>query len=399
MSGGQPVEIPCSCNNRGWSNDNHFKHPSEIFPLKTEPGIFGQQPVCALAQLQKSQFPPTRLSPLPGSNHSIHHLQLSNGSYTSQSPTFSDVSSIRLTPHSPFSRLSFSDAPAQKHGILKGRQVHPQRTSLPPLSANYLSASNPDLDEANPSPLIPSPNSLSPYLGSGIDISPLNSANHLSRKRALSTSPLSDFLDFNSLIRTSPNSLVAAINNSNPISPNPTGSIGHLVGQSSPAPATLQYKIQQRKTSIEHNHNSDGTTNTTITNQITFSERPHQLKYNMVPEGQPNLAMQSSEPMEFDQHCSKTATARHSQPLQMEPHICLWDGCGQSFDDLDDLVQHIENAHIEKGKLDDFTCMWQSCPRKRKPFNARYKLLIHMRIHSGEKPNKCTVSEAVFPSD
>ena len=395
ISGGQPVEMPYNCTQPpAWSNDNHFKHPSDIFPLKTEPGVFGQQPVCASAQLQKSRFPPSHLSPLPGSNHSIHHLQLPNGSYTSQSPTFSDVSSIRLTPHSPFSRLSFSDAPGQKHGAVKGRQFHPQRTSLPPLSASYLSASNTDLDEANPSYLIPSPNSLSPYLGSGIDIpsiiSPLNSANHLSRKRALSTSPLSDFLDFNSLIRTSPNSLVAVINNSNPISPNPTGSIGHLVGQPSPAPPTLQYKIQQRKTSIEHNHNSDGTTNTTITNQITFSDRPHQLKYNMVPK---DLAMQSSEPMEFDQHCSKNA---HLQPLQMEPHICLWDGCRQNFDDLDDLVQHIENAHIEKGKLDDFTCMWQSCPRKRKPFNARYKLLIHMRIHSGEKPNKCTVSEAVI---
>ena len=385
MSGGQPVEIPYSCTQPpAWSSDNHFKHPSEIFPLETEPGVFSQQPVCALAQLQKSQFSPTRLSPLPASDHKIHHLQLPNGIYTSHSPSCS--------PLLPFSRLSFSDVPGLEYGTMKGRQVHPQKTSLPPLSASYLAAG---LDEANPSPLLPSPNSLSPYIGSGIDIpsisNPLNSYNHLSRKTPYSTSPLCDLLDFNLRFQASPSPLVAVINDSNPISPNPTGSIGHLVGQSSPAPPTQRYEIQQQKTSIDFEHNSDRKTNMTITNQITFSERPDQLKYNMVPDAELNL--QCSELIGFDQHSSKKANASHSEPLQMEPHICMWDGCSQNFNNLDALVKHIEDKHANR-KLDGFICMWKSCPRKRKPFDKKGRLLLHIRTHSGEKPNKCTVSEA-----
>lgn len=61
------------------------------------------------------------------------------------------------------------------------------------------------------------------------------------------------------------------------------------------------------------------------------------------------------------------------------PLICCWEKCNLSFKSQIDFVTHIEKKHVCIKKGDEYTCLWTECPRKFMPFNARYKLLIHMR--------------------
>ncbi|KAM9456260.1 zinc finger protein GLIS3 [Clarias gariepinus] len=321
------------------------------------------------------------------------------------------------------------------------------------------------------------PTSLPAYLFKDDINSPRQSSR--SKKRALSISPLSDGLgiDLNSIIRTSPTSLVAYIigSQSSPLSqpaPSPLQSdvCGHLLGvrgscipnpsfvypgpkASSTLGQTLTRNHHSEKVSLcmqrlEEHGASDGQiggTNLVVEHQLLPRQ---EILINNTAAGNnvPHYSVESSTHLQFEISAIVRSTSPprgppppyHSHhvhqlpggqlgcaqnperaqnpsmpsidkpgvlPLALCPmleeeegelddfnggHCCRWLDCSATYGHQEELVKHIEKLHIDQRKGEDFICFWAGCPRRHKPFNARYKLLIHMRVHSGEKPNRCT---------
>ncbi|XP_026864345.2 zinc finger protein GLIS1 isoform X1 [Electrophorus electricus] len=117
---------------------------------------------------------------------------------------------------------------------------------------------------------------------------------------------------------------------------------------------------------------SSPSSNKELTQQVNLHKSP------AVPHKDPCTMLHC--PADIDQKVNSFAW--NEQP-------CQWMDCRASYEQKEELVRHIEKVHVDQRKGEDFTCFWAGCVRRCKPFNARYKLLIHMRVHSGEKPNRC----------
>ena len=189
--------------------------------------------------------------------------------------------------------------------------------------------------------------------------------------------------------------------------PHGTSSVNHasLVSASSPANADNNISVIYFKDS-QYNRQFNRRfplTPTRVEDQLDVMDTNVSLG---IPEGAPSMIphiYSSSSPSAtlssaVVPHKSQTATQEGVHGETNGTFVCQWqepvlgteeDVCGKEYTSLQNVVDHLRDEHLTNA-LGNYSCFWRDCPRLGVPFKAKYKLVNHLRVHTGERPFVCT---------